>query len=78
MELTIFLFSLFGLIQAGFARRVGERAGGGDGQGISDELRAVHHQQLAEAFYRAGMLEDAARELESAVELDAQNASARN
>jgi tetratricopeptide (TPR) repeat protein len=69
--------AVYGLIQAGFVRRVGKRALAGEGEGAATEVRAVHHQQLAEAFYRAGMLDDAARELEAAVDLDPKNTGAR-
>jgi tetratricopeptide (TPR) repeat protein len=64
-------------MQAGFLRRVGKREREGDGEGPASEVRALHHQQLADAFYRAGMLEDAARELGAAVELDPKNTTAR-
>lgn len=69
--------AVYGLMQAGFLRRVGKREREGDGEGPASEVRAQHHQQLADAFYRAGMLEDAARELGSAVELDPRNTAAR-
>ncbi len=69
--------AVYGLIQAGFLSRVGKRQREGEGEGPVQEVRALHHQQLADAFYRAGMLEDAARELGAAVELDPKNTAAR-
>jgi tetratricopeptide (TPR) repeat protein len=65
--------ALFGLIQAGFARSVGNRAE--EVRGAEAELG--ERRNLAVAFYRAGMLEDAAREFYRLLELDPQDAVAR-
>jgi tetratricopeptide (TPR) repeat protein len=66
--------ALFGLIQAGLARRVGQRADGGE------QVREVEKQErrnLGEAFYRTGMLEDAGREFHRVVELAPTDFAAR-
>lgn len=59
--------ALYELIQAGFVQNVGERAlvseGGGD-------AALQEHVRLGQAFYRAGMLEDAAKEFNAALELN--------
>lgn len=65
--------ALFGLVQAGFARVAGQR--GEDGRPATDEL--AERRNLAAAFYRAGMLEDAAREFHELVERDPTDSSAR-
>jgi tetratricopeptide (TPR) repeat protein len=63
--------ALFGLLQAGFL----ERSGTGSGQDQGDtELH--DHLSLGIAFYRSGMLEDAARELEWVLERDPEHAGA--
>ena len=67
--------ALYGLIQAGFAESVGE---GVPEDGGADGLEAQHHHNLGDAFYKAGMLEDAEREYESALELEAESAALRS
>jgi tetratricopeptide (TPR) repeat protein len=64
--------ALYGLLQAGFVDKAGRRAAV-EGQG--DE-RVRQHLGLGVAFFRSGMLEDAGRELHSALELDPRNPSA--
>jgi tetratricopeptide (TPR) repeat protein len=59
--------ALFGLIQAGFAHRVGRKAE------ETVRLREAERQErrnLGVAFYRTGMFEDAAREFERVLELE--------
>lgn len=66
--------ALFGLIQAGFAHRVGRKAE------ETVRLREAERQErrnLGVAFYRTGMFEDAAREFERVLELEATDFSAR-
>lgn len=65
--------ALFGLIQAGFARNVGHREEGGR----SPKAELEDRRNLASAFYRAGMLEDAAREFYRLMELDPRDSFAR-
>ncbi len=59
--------ALFGLIQAGFVSRAGERSTteetGGD-----ESLQ--QHLNVGTAFYRSGMLEDASREFEQAIQIE--------
>ena len=59
--------ALFGLIQGGFVSRAGEKSTvaetGGDAQ-------LQEHLNLGVAFYRSGMMEDATREFEAALEQD--------
>jgi len=67
--------ALYGLIQAGFAQRVGR----GDGpERDPAEAHAQQHMTLGTAFYRAGMLEDSERELSRALELDPRAQAARS
>ncbi|MEX0907013.1 MAG: DUF4388 domain-containing protein [Gemmatimonadota bacterium] len=66
--------ALYGLIQAGFAHRVGRKA--------EETVRGREHElqerrNLGVAFYRTGMLEDAAREFERVLELEAGDFAAR-
>ncbi len=65
--------ALFGLIQAGFARNTGHRTGPDKSQANELEER----RNLAVAFFRAGMMEDAARELHQLLELDSKDVVAR-
>ncbi|MEX0856169.1 MAG: DUF4388 domain-containing protein [Gemmatimonadota bacterium] len=61
------LKGLFGLLQAGYVQASGEREGGaaaGTEDGLGPRLN------LANAFYRAGMLEDAEREYRAALAAD--------
>ncbi|HET9949331.1 MAG TPA: DUF4388 domain-containing protein [Longimicrobiales bacterium] len=59
--------ALYGLIQAGFVSRAGERS-------TSEETRGdealQQHLNVGTAFYRSGMLEDAEREFEQALAID--------
>jgi tetratricopeptide (TPR) repeat protein len=66
--------SLFGLLQAGLARQVGRRSVDGV-RGRHQEIQ--ERRNLAVAFYGAGMLEDALREFERVLELDAADFRAR-
>jgi tetratricopeptide (TPR) repeat protein len=66
--------ALYGLIQAGFAHRVGRKAEE-TARGRESELQ--ERRNLGVAFYRTGMLEDAAREFERALELNAGDFLAR-
>ena len=65
--------ALYGLIQAGFVSRAGERSTreetGGD-EGLKQRLN------VGVAFYRSGMLEDAQREFEQALRVDPRQARA--
>lgn len=66
--------ALFGLIQAGFAHRVGRKA--------EETVRGREHElqerrNLGVAFYRTGMLEDAAREFDRVLALEAADFPAR-
>jgi len=66
--------ALFGLIQAGFAAQAGKRASGAGGE---EEGSVAHHLNLAEAFYRSGMMEDAIREYRKVLEAEADHPTAR-
>lgn len=59
--------ALFGLIQGGFISRAGEKSTVAETGG--DE-RLQEHLNLGVAFYRSGMMEDATREFEGALDLD--------
>lgn len=66
--------ALYGLIQAGFAHRVGRKT--------EETVRGREHEvqerrNLGVAFYRTGMMEDAAREFDRVLELDAADFPAR-
>jgi tetratricopeptide (TPR) repeat protein len=66
--------AVYGLVQAGFAREVGR------GSAESHERRepeAKERRNLAQAFFRASMLEDAEREFRRVLELSPSDASAR-
>jgi tetratricopeptide (TPR) repeat protein len=65
--------ALYGLIQAGFVSRAGERTTAAETRGDS---RLVEHLNLGGAFYRSGMMEDASREFESALSIDPDQARA--
>jgi tetratricopeptide (TPR) repeat protein len=58
--------ALFGLVQAGFARSAGHRAPGTE---RTADTEAAERRNLAAAFYRAGMLDDAAREFTQLLQL---------
>jgi tetratricopeptide (TPR) repeat protein len=65
--------ALYGLIQAGFVSRAGEKSTAAETGG--DEA-LQQHLNLGVAFYRSGMMEDAAREFEGALTLDPKQARA--
>jgi tetratricopeptide (TPR) repeat protein len=66
--------SLYGLVQAGFAARVGDRD-----PGQAAESAAVQDaRNLGVAFYRTAMLEEAEREFRRVVQRDPQDTSARH
>ncbi len=66
--------AIYELVQAGFAKNVGEKA---QADGGEDEIRLQEHVRLGQAFYKAGMLEDAAKEYRRAVELEGSEPTAR-
>lgn len=57
--------ALYGLLQAGFIERVGTRVQEETSAGTEAEAR--QHLKMARAFHKAGMLEDAQRELELSI-----------
>ena len=60
--------ALYGLLQAGFVGRAGQRAQvDADGDGGSE---VTQHLRLGVAFYRSGMMEDAGREFQEVLERD--------
>jgi len=65
--------ALYGLIQAGFVSRSGEKSTAAETGG--DEA-LQQHLNLGVAFYRSGMMEDAAREFEAALDVDAKQTRA--
>ncbi len=67
--------ALFGLIQAGFAHRVGRRTEAETGP--SREGEGNERRNLGIAFFRAGLLEDAAREFKRVLELAPGDTTAR-
>jgi tetratricopeptide (TPR) repeat protein len=69
------LKGIYGLLQAGIVRAEGRRVGGGGEQ----QAPAVHQKlNLGDAFYRAGMLEEAAAEYAAVVALEPENPAARS
>ena len=68
---------LYGLIQAGFAHRVERKAQETPDAARGREAEILERQNLGVAFYRAGMLDDAAREFNRVLELDSTNLNAR-
>ncbi|HSJ08354.1 MAG TPA: DUF4388 domain-containing protein, partial [Longimicrobiales bacterium] len=66
--------ALFGLLQAGFAHRVGRKA---EETVRGREAELEERRNLGIAFYRTGILEDANREFERVLELDATDFAAR-
>ena len=58
--------AIYGLVQAGFVSSGGQRS---EGEG-PEERGVSRHLELANAFYRAGMLEDAEAEYRAALEID--------
>jgi tetratricopeptide (TPR) repeat protein len=65
--------ALYGLIQGGFVSRAGEKSTAAE-TGGDESLQ--QHLNLGVAFYRSGMMEDATREFEGALQIDAQQARA--
>jgi tetratricopeptide (TPR) repeat protein len=65
--------ALYGLIQAGFVSRAGERSTVAETGG---DAHLQEHLNLGVAFYRSGMMEDASREFEAALEIDRKQARA--
>ncbi|MDH3272450.1 MAG: tetratricopeptide repeat protein [Gemmatimonadota bacterium] len=65
--------ALYGLIQAGFVSRSGERTTSEETGG--DEA-LQQHLNVGVAFYRSGMMEDAAREFEQALQIEPTQARA--
>jgi len=59
--------ALYGLIQGGFVSRAGEKSTVAETGG---DQKLQEHLNLGVAFYRSGMMEDAAREFEAALEVD--------
>jgi tetratricopeptide (TPR) repeat protein len=66
--------ALFGLIQAGFAHRVGRKA---EETVRGREAELQERRNLGVAFYRTGMLDDAEREFGRVLELDVKDFAAR-
>ncbi|NCG31677.1 MAG: DUF4388 domain-containing protein [Proteobacteria bacterium] len=65
--------AFYGLIQAGFVSRAGERSTEAEAGG-DESLQ--QHLNVGVAFYRSGMMEDATREFEQALEIDPKQARA--
>ncbi|MGQ0814681.1 MAG: DUF4388 domain-containing protein [Gemmatimonadota bacterium] len=68
--------ALYGFIQAGYAHRVEKKQVEID-PARGREAEILERQNLGVAFYRAGMLDDASREFQRVLELDAANLNAR-
>jgi tetratricopeptide (TPR) repeat protein len=66
--------ALYGLITAGFVHRAGRTASAADAQ-ITD-ARVEEHRNLGVAFYKTGMLDEAAREFRRVAELRSGEANA--
>lgn len=66
--------ALYDLLQAGFVQEAGRRTPEGDETGNSGLHR---HMSLGQAFYKAGMLEDAAQEFEAALACEPGEVTAR-
>jgi tetratricopeptide (TPR) repeat protein len=66
--------ALFGLVTAGFAHRIGTSKGT---KRAVPEARVDEHRNLGVAFYKTGMLDEAAREFRRVLELREQDTSAR-
>ncbi|HSJ24397.1 MAG TPA: DUF4388 domain-containing protein [Longimicrobiales bacterium] len=66
--------ALYGLIQAGFAHRVGRKE---EETVRGREAEIQERRNLGVAFYRTGMLEDSTREFERVLELDQRDFAAR-
>lgn len=65
--------ALYGLIQAGFVSRAGEKS---TQEETGGDQALQQHLNLGIAFYRSGMMEDAAREFEGAIGIDPKQARA--
>jgi tetratricopeptide (TPR) repeat protein len=61
--------ALYGLITAGFTHRVAGRVKSRSSQAVA-EARVEEHRNLGVAFYKTGMLDEAAREFRRVVELN--------
>ncbi|MCI0434313.1 MAG: tetratricopeptide repeat protein [Gemmatimonadetes bacterium] len=59
--------ALFGLLQAGFARRLGQRS---EDPARSSESDVIERNNLGIAFFRTGMLDDAMREFRRTLEIE--------
>ncbi|HSR89873.1 MAG TPA: DUF4388 domain-containing protein [Gemmatimonadales bacterium] len=66
--------ALYGLVTAGFVRRVGTSAAPAQPQ--VNETRVEEHRNLGVAFYKTGMLEEASREFRRVADLRAADPSA--
>lgn len=66
--------ALYELVQGGFARCVGEESLTSEDE---TDVALQEHLRLGKAFYRAGMLEDASRELEAGLEIHPSEPTAR-
>jgi tetratricopeptide (TPR) repeat protein len=66
--------AIFGLLQAGFARRVGRHA---EGQERPRASEIAERHNLGVAFFRSGMLDDAAREFRRVLEIAADDLRSR-
>ena len=66
--------ALFGLIQAGFANRVGKRE---EDKGRGKESEAADRRNLGIAFYRTAMMEEARREFDRVLEVNPGDFAAR-
>ncbi|MBI4521929.1 MAG: tetratricopeptide repeat protein [Gemmatimonadetes bacterium] len=67
--------AIYGLLQAGFATRVGRRKA--EPVGPLKDARVSEHMNLARAFYQTGMYEDAQRELRAVEEIMPDSAEPR-
>jgi tetratricopeptide (TPR) repeat protein len=67
--------TIFGLIQAGLAHKVGQRRR--EGRPQAREAEVSEHRNLGIAFYRSGMLVDARREFTRALQLRPDDANSR-
>lgn len=67
--------AIYALLQAGYVQRIGKKSS--DGEEESPEEKIARHLKLGAAFYRSGMLEDAAREFRRVVELAPEQEEAR-
>jgi len=66
---------IYELAKAGFVESVGEKGAGEANEAASEVMG--EHLRLGQAFYRAGMLEDAAREFQAALDLEPSDPTAR-